>query len=133
LKFFFDNCLSPYLAQAIRALSVPERHEVVHLRDRFQANAPDVDWITALGQEGAWVIISGDPRISKNRHEREVWRQAQLTTFFLAKGWMTIGFWEQAANLVRWWPKIVEQAHLVQAGAVFEVPIRFGSGKFKQP
>jgi hypothetical protein len=112
---------------------MPEGHEVVHLQDRFPANVADVDWITTLGRESNWVIISGDPRISRNRHEREVWRQAQLTTFFLARGWMTINFWDQAANFVRWWPRIVEQAHLVQAGAVFEVPIRFGSGKFRQP
>jgi PIN like domain len=133
LRFFFDNCLSRNLAQAISALSIAEDYDVIHLQERFPADTPDVEWIRTLGQEGDWIVISGDPRISRNRHEREVWRQAQLTTFFLAKGWMNQKIWDQAVILVRWWPRIVEQAKFVQPGAVFEIPIRFGSGKFKQP
>ena len=37
--------------------------------------------IPALAGRGPWVIISGDTRIFRSRHLREVWQQAKLTTF----------------------------------------------------
>ena len=132
MKFFFDNNISPNLASAINALTVSEDYDVTHLRQKFSTNTPDIDWIASLAKEGEWTIISGDSRISKNKHEREVWRRAGLTTFFLAPGWMNIGFWEQSSKFVRWWPRIVEQTQFVQPGAVFEIPVRYGGGKFKQ-
>ncbi len=56
-----------------------------------------------------------------------------MTTFFLAKGWMNHGYWDQAWRLVRWWPRIVEAAQLVDAGAAFELPLQFGAkSKLKQ-
>lgn len=114
------------------ALTEPDGHEVVHLRDRFSPNTKDIDWISDLGQEGEWVVISADLRITKNKHEREAWRQAAITIFFFAKGWQNQDFWEQSWRLVRWWPRIAEQAELVQPGAAFQIPLSYKSGKFKQ-
>lgn len=133
MKFFFDNNLPPALTRGICALSEPEGHEVVHLRQKFPPNIADTNWIDRLGREGHWVIISGDLRIFKNRHEREAWRSAGLTTFFLAKGWINHRFWDQAWRLVRWWPMIVEVAELFEPGAAFEVPLQYGArSKLKQ-
>jgi hypothetical protein len=46
----------------------------------------DVVWIRELATDGGWTIISGDPRITKLRHEREAWLSSGLTAFFLVKG-----------------------------------------------
>ena len=59
--------------------------KAVHLKDLYPPDITDIEWIRKLGEEGNWVIISGDTQISKRLHEREVWRQAGLTTFFLRK------------------------------------------------
>jgi hypothetical protein len=131
LKFFFDNNLPPHLAAAISALSKPEGHAVVHLRDKFDPSVRDVDWIRALAAEKDWVIVSGDYQISRKEHEKQAWRESGLTAFFLVKGWTNFSFWDQSYRLVRWWPRIIEQARLVQAGAGFEVPIN-ATSKFKQ-
>lgn len=120
------------MANAIAALAVAENYQVIHLQDQFPPETADIEWISKLGDEGDWIIISGDTRISRNRHEQEVWRQAGLTTFFLAKGWTNQKIWDQAASFVRWWPRIVEVAQFVQPGATFEIPVRYGSGKLKQ-
>lgn len=133
MNFIFDNNLPPALAQGIGALTKPDGHAVEHLRNRFAPNTPDVDWIEKLGSEGRWIILSGDLRIFRNRHEREVWRASGLTAFFLAKGWINHKFWEQAWRMMRWWPVIVEVAQLVQPGAAFEVPLQYGTkSKLKQ-
>lgn len=129
MKFFLDNTLPPKFAKAINALETPV-NRVVHLTEKFPANAPDIVWIQILGKEGKWTIISGDLRISKNPHERRAWQSAKLTTFFL-KGWTQQPFWIQASRLIHWWPDIVEQASRVAAGAAFIVPFKY-SGRFEQ-
>lgn len=124
MRFFLDNCLSPRQAQALHALSDIEGHDVAHLRDRFPPATPDEEWLAALSHDGPWVVISGDMRIFKLPQLREVWRQAKLTTFFLKKGWMHQPFWDQTWWLVRWWPKLMQAADLVEQGTGFVVPAK---------
>jgi hypothetical protein len=131
VRFFLDNNLAPPLASALHELSSKDGYEVRHLRDLFEPSSPDTEWLPRLSEQGGWVLISGDYRISRNKHEREAWMRSGLTSFFLAKGWTNLRFWDQAWRLVRWWPRIIEQAHLVEPGAGFMVPLA-GSGKFKQ-
>jgi hypothetical protein len=131
LKVLLDNNLPPALAEALNALAGRENHSVEHLRKKFDAATPDADWIGELGREGGWIIISEDRRIARNRHEREALRKSDVITFVLAKSWKHQVYWEKASRLIGWWPDIVRQAEMVQAGAVFEVPFR-RTGKFKQ-
>jgi hypothetical protein len=65
--------------------------------------------------------------------EREAPRRAGLIVFFLDKGWASRKFWDTAHNLVRWWPRVIEQAEGIQGGAAFKVPYKFsGKGQFQQ-
>lgn len=53
--------------------------------------------------------------------------------FFLDKGWSNHQFWDKAHNLVRWWPRIIEQSQGIEGGAAFKVPFTFsGKGRFQQ-
>jgi len=128
VKLFLDNCLSPHLASALHALSEHDGHKVEHLRQKFQGNTPDEEWLPALAREGDWVVISGDLRIFKTRHLRKIWLDSQLTTFFLAKGWMNLEGWDQVWRLIRYWPRILNMASLVEKGTGIEVPIQVATG-----
>jgi PIN like domain len=123
LRFIFDNQLSPHLANGIHALSQLDGHQVVHLRDKFAPDSDDVVWLEALAREGAWVIICGDMNILRARAERLVWESAGLIGFFLKKGWMNQGPWEQMWRLVKWWPMIVAQAERAEPGSAFGVGV----------
>lgn len=132
MKFLFDNNLSPHLAHAVRALSQhegPRVGEVVALRDKFRANTPDEEWLTQLGTETGWNIISAD-NFRKTDVERELIRTAGFNVFVLQKSWSTHPFWPKSAQLVAWWPKILDQSERVSRSAV-RVPWRL-SGKFEQ-
>lgn len=130
MKFFLDNCLSPYQARALHSLCEMEGHEVVHLMEEFpRRDVPDDVWLPELARRGDWIVVSGDMRIFKSRQLKQVWLDARLTTFFLGKGWMNQAFWEQAWWLVRWWPHILRQARLVERGTTVEVPAK-PHGKF---
>lgn len=131
MRFFFDNNLSQRLSRAIGELCAVDVVEVVHLKDRFPSNISDVEWIETLGREGDWTVVSQD-RLTKNPLEKEALRLSGLTAFILVKGWNSHKHWDKAAQLVRWWPRIMEVNALVAAGAVFEVPWRVtGKGRFK--
>jgi hypothetical protein len=53
VKVFFDHNMSPAMARAFRELFRKE-HEIKFLAEKFNPNTPDVEWITALSQEGQW-------------------------------------------------------------------------------
>ena len=99
-RFFLDNCLSPRFARALRELAEPQGFEIVHHGERFERNAPDADWLHALGVDGGWIIVSGDPRITRSKVERSAWQESGLTAFFFAGGWSSKSYWKQAADVV---------------------------------
>jgi hypothetical protein len=123
VNFFFDNCISFRIAQALNVLD--EHNEIVPLRDKFPANIKDVEWISELAKErDKWVVVSGDSRISRNKAERDAWLEAELTAFFWAPGWENLPHWRKAATMVKWWPAITDQARKIAAGAGFLIPVR---------
>ncbi|MGN6319223.1 DUF5615 family PIN-like protein [Trinickia sp.] len=131
MKFLVDNNLPPALARALHALSEPDDHSVVHLREKFAPNTKDSDWIEALARESGWSVITHD-KLNKGL-EREALRRAGLLVFFLDKGRSNHRFWGIAHNLVRWWPRIIEQSEGIKGGAAFKVPYNFtGKGQFEQ-
>lgn len=123
MNYFFDNNLSPHLAAGIAALSRQDARigSVVHLRNRFDRDTPDDQWLTQLAAEGLWCIVSLDA-FTKSRAERELVRQRGLAVVILAKQWH-VPFWEQAQLLVDWWPTIVSVTSQTQRGA-YRVPYR---------
>jgi PIN like domain len=98
VRLFFDNNLAPRLAHGFKEFVAGE-HEVIHLRDRFAANQPDVQWMEELAAESGWIIISADVRIDRNPHEIKAWKTAGHTIFFLKSGWTHLDFWEQVQKL----------------------------------
>jgi len=115
VRFFFDNCVTPHLVDALRCLDT--RHELVHLRERFSPATLAPEWIRQLGGEGDWIIISGDPRISRGQAERAAWIESGLTAFFCGDAWASRKLMVQASELLRWWDDIVERAKNAEQGA----------------
>lgn len=105
MKFFFDNCISLHLVAALRCLD--PRHTLVHLREKFSSDVTDTDWITVLGKEGEWIVISADPRISRGRAEREAWHESGLTAFFCGDAWANRPLMTQASQFIGWWEDIL--------------------------
>ena len=118
--------MSHHLAAAVARLERGQdpghTNEVVHLSERFDRKTEDVVWIKSLGADKDWVIVSGDLRISRNRAEREAWRESGLTAFFLKNAWADQKLWPFAARFIAWWPRITAQAAMAQKGKGFMVP-----------
>jgi hypothetical protein len=121
VRVFIDNNLPPRLAKAINCLVEPDGHNVIHLRERFAANTPDVEWIAALGREGGWIIITADHDIVRRQAEKVIWRQANLVAFLLSRGWAAFGPIDQAWRLIKLWPNIEKQVELAAPGSVYSL------------
>jgi hypothetical protein len=120
LRFFLDNNLTTKLARGFHQFVLGE-HEVVHLRDRFSRDTPDVEWMRQLADETGWVILSGDVAIGRNPYEIEAWKAAGHTIFFLKAGWTNIEFWQQVQKLARCFPDIIDRARRSKPGNSFLV------------
>lgn len=104
-------------------LAKVQQYEIVHLREKFDEDTDDIVWISALAEEGDWVIVSGDPRISRNEAERAAWLESGITAFFLSDGFPNKRFWKQAEVLVHWWPEIVLTARQANEGSGYLLPL----------
>jgi hypothetical protein len=124
VKFFFDNCIAPALSKAIASLAGSKGIEVVHLSERFvDRSIADIEWISTIREEG-WIIISGDTRITRSPAERAAWHESGLTAFFLDDAWARRNFWVQAAELVRWFPAIIETVKTCVPGSGYRLPMK---------
>jgi predicted nuclease of predicted toxin-antitoxin system len=124
MRFFFDNNLPPRLVRAIVALEGEHGSRVVHLKDKFDQGIADEQWMNALGEEGDWVVLTHDVRITRNPHELAALEQSGLTVFIFAKGWLDIGFWEQAWQLIKRWPGITSIARRSTKSNRYRVKLR---------
>ena len=64
MNVLIDHNMSFRIARALNELFQPA-HKVVALQDMFAPNVSDEEWLTKLGTEGSWIVISGDRRIAK--------------------------------------------------------------------
>lgn len=123
MKLLVDNNLPSALAQGLAAFFAPE-DQIIHIKDKFGTGSlPDVEWITALGNEGGWSILSADIRIAKKRPSRELLLRSNLIGFFLAPSMDKHPIHEKAARLLMRWMDLRAIANSTQRG-VFEVPVR---------
>lgn len=76
-------------------------------------------------------MISADRRIHRNPIEREAWRRSRLIVFFLNPQWRRLRHIEIAWRLLRWWPRIEEQARLVTPPTAFELPREYRTGRLR--
>lgn len=123
MKVLIDENLPPALANALQAI-FKGQHEVIHLRARFGAGVADVEWITKLNQEGNWVVISGDRRITRNKAEYQAFRNSRLIGFFLSPGLYKAKSIKQLERVLALWENIEKVCSTVGGGAMFELPMK---------
>lgn len=117
-----DNDLPPRLARALDAIFEADGDSVVALREKFgRGNLKDHEWITELGQEGGWAVLSADMRIAKQRPSRELFIGAGLVGFFFPPSLQKAELYKQAARVIALWPAIRDQVRL-NANGCFEMP-----------
>jgi hypothetical protein len=104
LTFFLDHQIGRYIvAHALRKAGA---HVEAHL-DHFKADAPDIEWIPAVGIHD-WVLITKDQNIRRNPLERAAYKAAKLRGFVVTG--KDMGGKELAELLVRSLPGMTRRA-----------------------
>lgn len=78
MKFFIDNNLSPLLARGMREFG----DDVVHLQEKFAADADDEAWLPYLGQND-FILVTRDEAIRWKPAEIAALRRYKVGVFFL--------------------------------------------------
>lgn len=99
-------------------------YEIVALKDKFPPDIKDVDLIAELSREGAWVFISGDRRITRNRAEKNAFQSSKIIGMFRSSGLYKAPVMKQAERLIALWPTIETISKNVSGGAMFELPMK---------
>ena len=123
MKILIDHNISFRIARALNELFHPD-HEIFALRDKFATNTPDEQWIKALSEEGRWIVISGDRRITRNRAEYSAFQNSNLLGFFLARGLQRASVAKQMERILALWNNIETLEDTVQGGAMFELQMK---------
>lgn len=119
MNFLLDNNLPAALAKALAALSIaePDVERIVHLTELFAPATEDLVWIPGLSDHGAdWYVITQDKFRKSKGAEREALKRYGHTTYVLDASWVNFPYWAKAVQLVRWWPRLLEHAHLTKGG-----------------
>jgi len=99
------------------------KHQFVHLKDKFPPDVEDAEWMSALGKEADWVIVTADVRIGRNPYEVQAWKESGNTIFFLKPGWLNLPFCEQASKFIKYFPSLVQKAERAERGSGFVVTV----------
>jgi PIN like domain len=126
VRLLVDHNISFRIARSLNALYEPT-HQAIALQDKFSADIGDAQYIQMLDAEGGWAVLTIDKGIRSKPAERNALVRSGMTFFFLAPAWQDFTVPEQAARLIRSWPKMLQFFELVTGGALVELPINPGS------
>lgn len=124
MKFFLDQCISINIARGLQHFVSPDRHEIVHIQEKFGPGIKDTVWIPELRADGGdWIIVSGDPRITSSPAEKRAWMESGLTAFFF-QDLSRHGRWVQLLEVVRFWPEIEQKARAAHSMRGYICPFK---------
>jgi hypothetical protein len=124
MKYFLDQSLALGIAHALGDVTRPgHEHIFTHFRDKFSPDTRDENWIRTLGEEGGWIVLSGDYRTGKSEHRGRAWQESGLTVFILSQGWQQLAPRHQLEKLAGFLPNIIQRAQTAKTGACFTVSV----------
>lgn len=117
--FIFDNDISFRVAHALNLL-VGDGHTCTALRDEFEKNIPDEEWIPIVSERG-WVIISKDFRQQQNRVQHQGIRTSDARALYIRCGRTPYPLYADAARIIGAWPKILNWALNSEPGSIVQL------------
>lgn len=102
-----------------------QENEMRTLVDYFSKGTPDTEWMPKVASwKGNPVIVAGDGRIFKNKVEKRILAECNITFVYLASGW-TNTIWDiYAWKIIKVWPDIVRNVKQANYPMLFKVTIQ---------
>ncbi len=111
MKIFLDKHIPISYCECIKKSFQMKGYFVYHYTEMFvSSERDDDDWLLHLSQEGDWIAITADLNIYRTPHRKRYWKEANVQTFFLPKGYTGLGSMFMLTNLMCWINKIIKIA-----------------------
>ncbi len=113
MTIYIDENLSPFLAQGLNFLQMPENlklQEPVEVRSIrvFGLGAADEDWIPQAGKANS-CILTQDYNIHRISHQKALCEQYNLGMFYVRPPSKSgFRYWDMVKLLIRRWPEITK-------------------------
>jgi predicted nuclease of predicted toxin-antitoxin system len=117
VTFFFDQHMPHVFARILRDRGI----DAIHLRERFQRDADDVEWLPVAGRHG-WIVITADHKTRSRKEELLALRRERVIVFFFAKEFNNKTIETRTNWFLGQWQQIEQQATIAQPGDCFLVP-----------
>jgi hypothetical protein len=114
MKFFIDYNLSPQLAAGLKGFG----EDVMHIIDRFDAGAEDIEWLSYVGSEGM-ILVTRDDKIRRHPLEKRALKEHRIGAFFL--GGKNQNRCALIQQVVRSWPRMKDLATKTDRPFAFRV------------
>ena len=125
MKILVDHCVAPALARSINGVVQKDGHLVEALVDQFgRSDISDITWMSQLGTEGGWWILTDDHRIRRNPAELKAFKDANLRGLFLAPAYRKVSTIEKTGRLLMRWSYLEALEPVLAPGSMILVPIR---------
>lgn len=115
MKFFIDNNLSPKLARGMQGFG----EDVMHLKDEFQDDAKDIEWLPYIGDNNI-ILVTKDDRIRYHPAELNALKAHKVGAFILSG--KNLNGCQLIQQLVRNWPRMKEYAKKTDRPFAFKIP-----------
>lgn len=115
MKFFIDNNLGQQLANGMKAFG----EEVMHLKEKFSEDTPDVEWLSYVGEQNL-ILVTRDLKVRYRPLELKALKEYKVGAFFL--GGKNRTRCELIQQLVRNWPRMKSLANTELRPFAFRVP-----------
>ncbi|MCB8879066.1 hypothetical protein ACELLULO517_02385 [Acidisoma cellulosilytica] len=123
LTFVFDQNLGSRIVELLKIAKMQPDGGITTLTELgFAANAPDEDWMPALGSRGRYVVVTRDGAILRAAVRLEAWKASQLILLILDGSWGQLPISGLIRALIYWWPLMVDEADAAPPGTAWTVP-----------
>ena len=118
--FLADENISTRLSRILDIFDT--KYEYRSLTDYFEAGTKDVVWIREVAE---WdpnpIILSGDERILRNKVERKVLKDSNLSCVFLSGSLLNLSWNDLVWKMLKVWPNVVRDVSKVRNPTVFVI------------
>lgn len=108
MRFYFDENISPNIAEALAILQNPridEKIKVSTIRDEFGPGTPDEVWIPKVAENDG-IVITQDFNIQRARHQRELYKKHGLGVVFFRPPKKGYKYWDLVKFIINRWDNV---------------------------
>lgn len=123
LTYVLDQNFSNQMLQLLRLARVEPVSRITSLTELgFAGDTTDEQWLSELGRQGGFCVVTRDGAILQVSIERKAWSAAGVSLLVLDKQWGQQPGRELSRRLLYWWPYMVGHAEAGRPGSAWTVP-----------